>query len=223
MKFGRLIYILMPVVIVLAFAWAPKAEILGHTSRVIYFHVPLAWVSVLAFLVAAVNSIIYLVRKGPETLYEKAHNSAAIGFVFTILTVITGSLWAKMSWGSYWNWDPRESSIAILMLIYIAYFSLYSALEGNPGRGRISSVYLILAMVTVPFFIFVVPRVYHSLHPDTIINKQGKMQMEATMRITLLAGVFAFTVLYVYLMGIKNRIMGIEKAIEEKIEIKDQT
>jgi heme exporter protein C len=167
----------MPVVIVLAFAWAPKAEILGHTSRVIYFHVPLAWVSVLAFLVAAVDSIRYL-SKGDRKYSAKSpqfsHHRIRVYHPYSN----SGSLWAKMSWGSYWNWDPRESSIAILMLIYIAYFSLYSALEGNPGRGRISSVYLILAMVTFLLYICC-PAGIPLLHPDTIINSQGKMQMEA--------------------------------------------
>lgn len=218
MKIYKSVYLLMPIAIILAFAWAPRAAILGETSRVIYFHVPVAWVSVLAFIVSGVFSIMYLVRRKPDMLYEKARNSAEIGIVFTVLTVITGSMWAKMSWGTYWNWDPRETSIAILMLIYVAYFSLYYALEGNPSKGRIGSVYLILAMITVPFFVFIVPRVYHSLHPDTIINSQGKMQMETTMRITLLVSVIAFTMLYIYLFRIRNRMLRITEAIEEKYE-----
>jgi heme exporter protein C len=208
----------MPVAIVLAFAWAPRAAILGDTSRIIYFHVPLAWVSVLAFLVSAICSIMYLAGRGNESLTDMARNSAGIGFFFTVLTLITGSLWAKMSWGSYWNWDPRETSIVMLLLIYVAYFSLHSALEGNPGRGRISSVYLILAMVTVPFFVFVIPRVYHSLHPDTIINREGKLHMETTMRITLLVSAVSFTFLYVYLLDMKNRLSRVRKILDEKAE-----
>ena len=120
------VYILMPVAIILAFMWAPSAEILGDFSRIIYFHVPLAWVSVIAFLVSGILSIIHLCDKNREIsrLDEKSYNSAAIGLVFAVMTVITGSIWAKLSWGSYWNWDPRETSILILLLIYIAYFSL---------------------------------------------------------------------------------------------------
>jgi heme exporter protein C len=218
MKSGRLVYILMPVAIVVAFAWAPRAAILGDTSRIIYFHVPLAWVSVLAFLVSAICSIRYLAGRGNEYLTDMARNSAGIGFLFTVLTLITGSLWAKMSWGSYWNWDPRETSIVMLLLIYVAYFSLHSSLEGNPGRGRISSVYLILAMVTVPFFVFVIPRVYHSLHPDTIINREGKLHMETTMRVTLLVSAIAFTFLYVHLLDMKNRLSRVRKIMDEKAE-----
>src|SRR4030042_7028592 len=107
------VYVLMPVTIVMAFLWAPPAELLGDFSRIIYFHVPLAWVSVLAFLVSGILSIIFLFdkEKSFQGLDDKSYNSAVIGFVFSILTVITGSISAKLRWGTFWNWDPRETSI----------------------------------------------------------------------------------------------------------------
>ncbi len=223
MIIGRLVYIVMPVAIYLAIMWAPPAAILGETSRIVYFHVPVAWSAVLAFAVSALYAILYLWDKNGRwaSFDEKAANSAAIGLLFTILATVTGSLWAKMSWGSYWNWDPRETSIAFLLLIYIAFFSLRSVLEEHPRRGSISSVYLILAMVTVPFFVFIVPRIKKSLHPDTIISTNQSMQMETTMRITLLVSVTAFTLLFIYLLAIRNRITGIEYKLDEHFEEKD--
>jgi heme exporter protein C len=220
LKLSRIVYILMPAAILAAFLLAPRAEILGDTSRVIYFHVPSAIVAVIAFLYAGSASIIFLVRKGPPILAEKACNSAGIGLMFALLTTITGSLWAKMAWGSYWNWDPRETSILILILIYVAYFSLHASLADNPMRGRICSVYLIIAMVVMPFFVFVVPRVYQSLHPDTLINSDGALKMEGSMRITLLISVCAFVSLYAYIMDLKNRLLKIEAAAQAKGELR---
>lgn len=203
-----IVLILMPAAIFLAFQWAPPAEILGESSRIIYFHVPIAIVSTIAFMVSGILSIVYLYDRKGKYLFieEKAYNSACIGMAFTVLTVITGSVWAKISWGTYWNWDPRETSIIILLLIYIAYFSLRSALLNNPGRGRLTSVYLIFAMMTVPFLIFVIPRIYSSLHPDPIINPDRKIHLELAMRIALGVSMISFCSLYIYLFSLANRI-----------------
>jgi len=132
--------------------------------------------------------------------------------------IFLGCFWAYkvLGWGSYWNWDPRETSITILMLIYIAYFSLRSALKDNPNRGNISSVYLIFTMITVPFFVFIIPRLYPSLHPNPIINPERKINMDPSMRLTLLIAVISYTMLYFYIFDIKNRITIINKKIEDK-------
>ncbi len=211
------VYILMPVTILLAFLWAPPAELLGEFGRIIYFHVPIAWVSVLAFLVSGILSIIHLCdKKGRyQGLEDKSYHSAAIGLACAILTVITGSIWAKLSWGSFWNWDPRETSIVIILMIYVAYFSLHSALAGSESRAKIASVYLILAMATLPFFVFLAPRIFDSLHPDTIINPDRKIYLDARMGVTLLASVGSFTILFVYILHLMNRVSEIAKHIEE--------
>ncbi len=217
MAIYRLVFIFMPMVIYMAFIWAPPAAILGDAGRIIYFHVPVAWVSVVAFIVAGVHSVMLLVsEKGRGVREYMAYNAAASGMFFTVITVITGSVWAKLSWGSYWNWDPRETSIVVLMLIYIAYLSLYSSLKGNPNRGSISAVYLIIAMITMPFLVFIIPRIYPSLHPDTIINQERKIHLEETMRLTLFASIVTFTLLYGYIYRLMNRITALEKKSEEK-------
>ena len=216
------LFALMPAVIAMALIWVPPAEILGKSSAILYFHVPLAFLSVLSFVIAGYQSVMILVSnkgargEGREGREYKSYNAALAGVFFTTLTIITGSIWAKISWGSYWNWDPRETSIVYLMLIYIAYFCLYSVLSGNENRGRISSVYLIIAMIVMPFFVFIIPRMYHSLHPDTIINSAGKIHLEHTMRLTLLASIAVFTMLYGYIYNIMNRISALEIKAEEK-------
>ena len=207
----------MPTIIVMALIWVPPAENLGKSSSILYFHVPLAFLSVISFVIAGCQSLMILIsdHKIKEREY-KAYNAALAGIFFTVLTIITGSIWAKISWGSYWNWDPRETSIVYLMLIYISYFCLYSVLRDNENKHRISSVYLIIAMIVMPFFVFIIPRMYHSLHPDTIINSEGKIRLEFTMRLTLFVSIAVYTLLYGYIYNIMNRISALEIKVEEK-------
>jgi len=211
------VFIIMPAVFMMALLWAPPAEFLGEASRILYFHVPVACLSVISFIAAGYHSIMILISENNiEEREYKSYNAAYTGIIFTILTVVTGSIWAKISWGSYWNWDPRETSIVILMLIYISYFSLYSALKDNVNRTRISSVYLLIAMITMPFFVFIIPRIYPSLHPDTIINAEKKVHLDAAMRLTLFASVVVFTIFYGYVFNLMNRISSLELKLQEK-------
>jgi hypothetical protein len=130
------------------------------------------------------------------------------------LRPLAGAVWSKLSWGAYWNWDPRQTSIVALLLIYIAYVSLYSALHGNPNRSRIVSAYLVLATVTVPFFMFVVPRVFPSLHPNPIINPERRILLETSMKITLGLSIIAHTLLYAYLLDLKRRLAALREKTE---------
>lgn len=220
MRINWILHILMPVSIVLAFAWAPPVQALGDAGRIIFFHVPVAIVSVAAFLLSGLLSILYLFYHGERfpMLAEKSHNSACLGMLFVILTVITGSIWARISWGSFWNWDPRETSIVVLLLVYIAYFSLHSALGRSGSRDRITAVYLIFAMAMVPFFAFIVPRVYPSLHPDPIINPDRQVHLEERMKLTLLASAVSFMLLYFYMFSIMNRMSILKKKIGDRHE-----
>jgi heme exporter protein C len=206
--------LVMLVSLYLIFIWVPPAAILGETSRIVYLHVPLAWVATLAFVVAGLAAIQYI-RKNTIICMFYARSSVHIGFFFSILTVITGSLWAKVMWGSYWNWDPRETSITLLLLVYIAYFSLHQIVRTNPKGAMLESVYLVIALVASPFLIFVAPRLYSSLHPEPVINTQGAILLDTEMRIVLLISVAAFTLLYIILMKILFKIHKLDYLINE--------
>ena len=211
------LFVLMPVSIAMSLLWVYPAELLGESSRILYFHVPLAFLSVFSFVTAGYQSLLILIANSKMKDREyKAYNAALAGIFFTILTIITGSIWAKISWGSFWNWDPRETSIVYLMLIYISYFCLYSVLKDNENRCRISSVYLIFAMIVMPFFIFIIPRMYHSLHPNTLINSEGKIHLESAMRLALFISIAVYTLLYGYIYNIMNRISALEIKTGEK-------
>jgi heme exporter protein C len=197
-----LLGIYMAFIIIGAFLYAPTAKGLGETTRILFFHVPCAWIATLAFLVSAAYSLRYL-RSQNMLMDLKASSAAQIGLVFTILATVTGSIWANQIWHSYWNWDPRESSIFILLLIYAAYFALRSAIEEKQQKARLASVYSIIAFVTVPFLIFVVPRLVESLHPEPLINTQGKMEMDSKMSTVFFGSFVGFTGLFFWMLYLK--------------------
>ncbi|RMF58339.1 MAG: cytochrome C biogenesis protein [Calditrichaeota bacterium] len=203
-------------VIVAAFLYAPRAKALGETTRILFFHVPCAWVATLAFLISATYSILYL-RKNEVRYDAWAYSSAHIGLIFTILATVSGAIWAKEIWNAYWNWDPRQTSIFILLLIYAAYFALRSAVEDEQSRARLAAVYSIIAFVTVPFLMFIVPRIYESLHPDPLINAQGKIKMDVKMRQVFFASLFGFTVMFLWMLRLKVQILLMERKLESQI------
>jgi heme exporter protein C len=210
-----LLGVYLGIVIIAAFLYAPTAQGLGESTRILYFHVPCAWLATIAFLISAIAGILYL-RKSSRIYDLWASSSAQIGLIFTILATITGSIWAKAIWHSYWNWDPRETSIFILLLIYAAYFALRSAVENEEQKARLSSVYSILAFVTVPFLIFIVPRMVESLHPDPLINTKGKIEMNSKMLTVFLGSLSGFTGLFVWLLKIKLDTLKLVQTVKSR-------
>jgi heme exporter protein C len=205
--------VFMTLVIVAAFLYAPPAEGLGEVSRIIYFHIPLAWVSVMAYLAAMVDSIRYL-RTRNEEFDGKALVSAEIGLLFTILATVTGAIFARETWGVYWNWDPRQTSIFILMLIYGAYFVLRSSVPDAEQRAGMAAVYCIFAFISVPLLVFIIPRLYPTLHPDPIVNATGKINMSPRMLQVFLASLAGFSGVYWWIFSLKARLYSIEKRME---------
>lgn len=186
----------------------PYVPGLDEKARILFFHVPMAWVTTLAFIMSLVFGIRYLSTK--ELGYDiKSSASAGLGLLFCILATLTGSLWAKFNWGSFWNWDPRQTSIFVLLLIYGAYFALRSAVEGEEKKAALSAVYSIIAGVTVPFFIFVMPRLVEGLHPNEAFVSQGKITMNTAMLVIFLGSLAGFTGLYFWMLNIKVRIENI--------------
>ena len=153
-------------VVVAMFRLVPQYAGLGNAGRIIIMHVPTAWVTSVAFAVSAVYSILYLRRRRTKD-DAFAVAAAEVGFLFCILATITGAIFAQLVWGVFWNWDPRETSIVVLLLIYAAYFALRSAIDEPERRRRLAAVYNLFAAVTMPFLLFVAPRVAESsLHPN---------------------------------------------------------
>jgi len=209
-----LLFVWMSLVIVAGFLYTPLAEKLYEITRIIYFHIPMAWVAVLAFLVSTVFSIRHLATRSWRD-DARAAISAELGLLFAVLATASGTIFAKAMWGAFWNWDPRETSIFLLLLIYGAYLTLRTAVEGEDKRARLAAVYNIIAFVTVPFLVFIVPRLYFSLHPDPLLNAQGRLEMHPRMLQVFLASLAGFTALYFWIFDLSWKVARLKRKQEE--------
>ncbi len=211
------LFVWMGLVIWASFFYVQPAEgFIGESSRIVFFHVPTAWVCFVAFLVSCVTSVMYLWRRDPID-DVRASVSASLGLVFAVLATVTGAIFARIMWGAYWNWDPRQTSITIVLLIYAAYFALRGAIPDPERRATLAAVYAILAFVTVPFLIFIVPRIYFSLHPDTIINTRGSNDFDSRYTQVLMASLVAFTGLSAWMYSLGCRIGAIKQRREQDL------
>jgi heme exporter protein C len=127
---------------------------------------------------------------------RKSAAATGLGLVFCVLATISGAIFAKVTWGAYWNWDPRQTTIFILLLIYGASWALRSAIEDVEQRAKVSAVYSLLAFITMPFLVFIIPRYYFSLHPSPVINSSGHINMDPVMLGVLLAAVVVCTAVF---------------------------
>lgn len=193
---------------------------LGEKAKIIFFHVPAAWLSLVAFIMAMVYGVKYLRKKNLED-DAKSLTSLQLGMVFCLLATITGSIWAKFSWGTFWHWDPRETSIFILLLIFGAIFALRSAIDNEEKRAKLSAVYSIISALTAPFFIFIMPRIMTGLHPgsadDTSSGPVVNFHMNGNMMIIFFLSLTAFSLLYFWMWKIGYKSIIIKNKLIKKI------
>lgn len=187
----------------MVFLYAPREATMGDVQRIFYFHVASAWVGFFAFFVTFLAGIGYLVR-GQRRWDIVALSSVEIGLAFITMTVVTGSLWARPAWGTYWTWEPRLTISAVQLLIYIAYGMLRVAIDSPERRARFAAVYGIVAFVTVPLSWFAI-RWWRTIHPDILTGGEG-MAITSRMVHTLLASLAGFTLLYVTLLRQRIRL-----------------
>ncbi len=193
--------ILIAIVIVGAFTTSPpmaSAPEGAGASRIFFFHVPVAQVAFLSFIVAAAYAIAYLrTRKG---IYDIISTTAAdLGLIFSVVAMITGAMWAKAAWGAYWNWDPRQLFLFVLILFYGAFFALRQAVPQIDTRRRLSAVYLIFGGAISPLLFFVLPRMYNSLHGDAN-QVVAKFNMSPTVATIFGISIVGFICLYVWML-----------------------
>ena len=217
--FAVTLWLWLCAVIVAAFHWAPLAAgFKGDSSRILFFHVPMAWVSFVAFMTAGVQSVRYLAGRSEQSdarLDRSAAAAVELGMVFALLATVTGSIWARIMWGSFWNWDPRESAIVVALLFYAAYLALRRAVVDDDARARLCAVYAALGLAVSPFLYFVLPRLGFTLHPEPVINTQGKMEVEARMLTVLLASAAGFTALFFWMHSMRCRLAALAAEREE--------
>jgi len=205
-----LLWMWIAAVILGAFLYAPAAVGFRGSSRILFFHVPMAWVSFLAFLTAGVQSLRYLYGGRDRRLDRSAAAAVELGLAFGVLATVTGAMWAKVMWGAYWNWDPRQTSILVALLFYAAYLALRAVIEDGEIRARLAGSYAVLGLVVAPFLYFVMPRMAEfTLHPEPVVNSAGKVDMDGKMVLVLMASLVGFTVLFYWMHNLCCRIQDL--------------
>ena len=208
--FLLLSFSLMLATIGLIIIYVPTEETMKEAQKIFYFHVPVAWISLIAFFVVFVGSILYLWKRD-EKWDILARSSGEIGFVFITLVLITGPIWAKPAWGTWWTWDVRLTSALVLWFIYLAYLMVRSLAAEESQGARFAAAVGIVGFVDVPV-VYLAIRLWRTHHPGPVIFEGG---LEGSMLLTLMVSVAAFTVLYVCLLIQTISIRQVEADIEE--------
>jgi heme exporter protein C len=182
-----------------------------YGQKIFYLHVSAAWVSFLAFGVVFIASILFL--KGPQRKWDTiALSSAEVGVAFCTVAIITGVIWGKAEWGTYWRWDDTKLTITfVLWLIFIAYLLLRGGVE-TEDTSRLVAVFGIIGFVCVPLS-FISSRIWQSMHPNVMATSEESMSADTGMG--LLFGVLAFTFLYIFMLLKRIRIQKMSHRIEE--------
>jgi heme exporter protein C len=206
----------MSLVIAGVFLYAREAQgfVVG-AARIMFFHIPQAMLCVVGFLMSMIYAWRYL--RGQQTVDDiKSETGAELGLLCSVLTTLSGSLFAKVQWGSYWHWDPRETSIVVLLLIYAAYFALRASVEDPERRARLAATYAIFAFITVPFLVFVIPRIpaLNSLHPKAVLwTSEG---MSRDYKLVLYSAFAGFGGIFAWLFNLAVRTRILEHQREQE-------
>ena len=191
--------------LVLGLLVAPREITQGNVQRIMYVHVPSVWVAYLAFGVVFVASIAYLWRRAAGA-DRVAHASAEVGVVFTGITIASGAIWGKPTWGTWWTWDARLTSVAILFVMYVGYLLVRTMID-DPERGaRYAAVLGIVAALDVPLVHFSVYW-WRTLHQPPSLMKPGGFTGSSSILWPLLVNLLAFILLYVYFVARRARLL----------------
>jgi heme exporter protein C len=191
---------------------SPPDVLQGNYARILYVHVPSAWLAFLAFAITAVGSAGWMIRR-TRRWDRLAEASAEIGVLFTAVALFTGALWGKPVWGTYWDWgDARMASTALMFFVYLGYLALRRATPDPEQRARRSALLGLVAVVQVPLVYFSV-NLWRTLHQTMTVRPDG-IQMDGEMVVALLVNLAAFTAMYLTLIVARVRLGKLEEATE---------
>jgi heme exporter protein C len=186
-----------------AIFFTPTEAIQGPAQKIFYIHAPAAWVAFLAFGLVGLVSVLYLWLR-EERLDRIAESSAEVGLIFTTVVLITGPLWGKPIWGTYWTWDARLTLTLFLWFIFVAYIVLRGAIDEREMRARYCAVLGILGALLIPF-IHLSVYLFRTLHPKPILMKPDAPSLPPEMLTTVLLAFASFTLLYIVLLRARYR------------------
>jgi len=184
----------------------PSLPILNETIRVLYFHVPMWFSMIFLLLISCINSFYFISKK--TIIYDiRSSTYASVGVYFGILAILSGMIWAKVTWGTYWTNDPKLNGSAITLLIYFSYFLLRFSINDEIKKAKISSVYNIFAFAMLIPLIFILPRMTDSLHPGNGGNPGFNVyDMNDQLRVVFYPAVLGFILLGVWISNLRLRV-----------------
>jgi heme exporter protein C len=194
-------------VVVSAFFITPADVQQGDSVRIMYAHVPAAWIAYLAFITTAIASGISLARRHRTLGFDRvAGASAEVGVLFMGLALVTGSLWGRLTWGTFWQWDPRLTTTLFLFVTYVGYLAVRNIDNDPYRRAKRSSILALLAVLEIPLVHFSVV-LWRSLHQEaSVLNPDGDVRLDDMMLFTLFSGVVAFTLVFAWLVIHRQRL-----------------
>jgi len=189
----------------------PRLPILNETIRALYFHVPMWFTMIFLLLLSSFYSYKYI-NTGKNYYDIKSYNYANVAVYFGVLGLLTGMIWAKFTWGTFWTNDPKLNGSAIGMLIYLGYFVLRSSVKDESKRGKISSVYNVFAFAMLIPLIFILPRMADSLHPGNGGNPGFNVyDMNSQLRVVFYPAVVGFILLGIWITDLRLKIDELKK------------
>ncbi len=214
---GLLALGVMAWVVVSGLFLTPADKIQGDSVRIMYVHVPTAWTAYLAFIVTGAASLVVIIKKKPALGFDRvAGASAEVGVMFMALTLISGSLWGRLTWGEFWAWDPRLTTAAFMFVTYIGYLAVRNLGGSQQQRAKRSAVVAALAVLQIPLVHFSVV-LWRSLHQSaSVLSVDGDIKMDDLMLFTLITGVIGFTLTFIWLVMHRSRLMLMRDVIEDK-------
>ena len=187
---------------------SPADYIQGDSMRIMYIHVPSAWLSLMIYTLLALSSILWFIYRNP-LLSLTGRSLAPIGAMFTFLALITGSIWGKPTWGTWWAWDARLTSMLILFFLYLAYILLWQSISNKENASKIAAALGIIGFINIPIIKFSVDW-WNTLHQPATISKLSAPSIDISMLIPLLIMTFAFGLFLLSLFIIRMRILSLE-------------
>lgn len=201
----------------MALVFAPMEAVMGNVQRVFYFHVAVGWVGMMGFLLAVAAGVLFLATGNSRwDIFGVA--GVEVGLVFSLLNIVTGSIWARPVWNTWWTWDPRLVTATIMVLVYVAYLLLRQGIEDPERRARFGAIYALLGFISVPLS-FLSIRIWRTIHPVVVGNSdpgaQGTFDMTSDMRITFFFSLITFTVIAVDLLWRRVRLGQLAAEVEQ--------